>query len=192
MFTSSEWTKKENLCVDTIIFLDSRGKNARFFSTFFFLSVFARVNQTLVKIFQGKDPRTQADARIQLLEGSKHHSGGCDLQELHPTINHPGSKGCHRPTLGVGPEQGKNILECGRQAQTHVIAPYSKGTQPRISLCIRVTTTQGHPDCPWSRPSLWKASFNLKPASRLWPSANSSTPWALLGFCPWVFPLILL
>ena len=40
MFISSEWTKKENLCVDTIIFLDSRGKNARLFFYFFFFLLY--------------------------------------------------------------------------------------------------------------------------------------------------------
>lgn len=55
MFISCEWTKEENLCVDTIIFLGATGKKSRFFSTFFPFSISTRVNQIMVKAFQAKD-----------------------------------------------------------------------------------------------------------------------------------------
>ena len=109
MFISSEWTKKENLCVDTIIFLDSRGKNARLFFYFFFFLLYFFFPflpgwiKPWSKSSKGRTQGPKLTQEFSFKNAPNTTLGGCDLQKLGPTINHPGNNGCRRPTLGVGP-----------------------------------------------------------------------------------------
>ena len=56
MFISCEWTKEENLCVDTLNhFPGCHREGIQIFFYFFSLFYFYQVNQIMVKAFQVKD-----------------------------------------------------------------------------------------------------------------------------------------
>lgn len=63
-----------------------------------------------------------------------------------------GNAGCHLPpSLGdevmeVSRGEGRTFWNLEGLAQTHISAPYLEASTPHVSLSIRMTTTQGHPD----------------------------------------------